>query len=263
MSIMIPHGRCLNGCNTPCKCNCRTGPQGPQGEPGPVGPMGPQGPKGDTGASGPVGPVGPQGPKGDTGAAGPVGPVGPQGPKGDTGAAGPVGPVGPQGPKGDTGAAGPAGPGVTPAYFNAVTNGGAQTVEPDANVSFRLAYQSGDFTFTPGGTTVTVNTAGIYRFDYTLTLRPSIIEGFPSQAINAAYAVAINGMENPLSFFGERLEGLTGTERIPLSGSFLANVPAGATISLRNMSATADNLAGTGVDNQAINQCSLLIERIG
>ncbi len=70
---------------------------------------------------------------------------------------------GPQGPEGPTGPQGPAGPGVLPVYFNAITNGGNQTVMPGSDVTFTLAYQSGDFSLTPNTAAITVGTAGIYR----------------------------------------------------------------------------------------------------
>ena len=149
---------------------------------------------------------------------------------------------GPQGVPGAPGPAGPAGPGVAPSYFQAVTNGGAQDVAPQGEVAFLLSYQSGDFSFTPNTTTVTVHTAGVYRVDYTVMLRPA------NGLINAAYAVAINGMEHPLSFFGLYADTRNDTERAALTGMFIAAIPAGATVALRNMSANEDHLAGTGVD---------------
>ena len=257
------------------------GPTGPQGAPGATGSTGPTGPQGMVGATGPIGPqgtmgaTGPTGPQGTMGATGPTGPqgmvgaTGPTGPQGMVGATGPTGPQGMMGvtgstgaqgvagPQGNTGATGPTGPGVEPAYFNAVYNGGGQQVAPEAAVPFLLAYQSGDFTFTPGSSVITVDTPGIYRIDYEVMLRPS--DGM----INAAYAVAINGIENPLSFFGSFSSELADTERVVLSGFFIASIPAGATVSLRNKSSTADNLAGTGVDNQATNRSSILIQKIG
>lgn len=187
---------------------------------------------------GPQGPVGPQGP---------IGPIGPAGPQGLAGATGATGPTGPQGP---TGA------GVEPSYFNACANGGAQDVPPGGEVTFQTAYQSGDFVFSPDTSTITVNTAGDYRVDYALTLRPE------DGTVNAAYAVAINGVENPFSFAGVRITGLSDGERIELTGAFLASIPAGAAVTLRSKAATINHLAGAGVNNQAVNRSAILLQRI-
>ena len=230
--------------NRSCCCNCRQGPPGPQGPIGPQGEIGPAGPQGKTG---------PAGPQGKTGPAGPQGTPGPAGPQGTPGPAGPQGTPGPAGPQGKTG---PAGPGVQPAYFNAVMQGGYQDVAPEGNVNFLLAFQSGDFSFTPNTAEITVHTGGIYRIDYALLIRPA------TGLLNIAYAVAINGLENPLSFFGTYANTLAGTERLEVSGMFITSIPAGATVTLRNKSSTADYLAGTGIDNQAVNHASILLQRI-
>lgn len=124
-------------------------------------------------------------------------------------------------------------------------------------MEFLLAYQSGDFTSVPNTSAITVNTAGIYCIDYAVVLRPN--EGI----INAAYAVAINGLENPLSFLGKYAEGLENTERVALTGMFITSIPAGATVTLRNKSSTVNFLAGTGVDNQTTDRSSILLQRIG
>lgn len=181
---------------------------------------------------------------------------GPQGPEGPTGPQGEPGPAGLQGATGPTGPQGPAGPGVLPVYFNAITNGGNQTVMPGSDVTFTLAYQSGDFSLTPNTAAITVGTAGIYRIDYSLLLRPT--EGL----LNAAYAVTIDGVESPLSFFGLYAQGLPETERRQLAGMFIASIPAGAVVTLRNKSATEDILQGSGVDNQAVNRASILLQKI-
>ena len=242
------------------------GPVGPRGEAGPQGDTGPQGPAGPKGDTGPQGEVGPQGPVGPRGEAGPQGEVGPQGPVGPRGEAGPQGDIGPQGPagprgeagpqgevgpRGEAGPQGPAGIGLQPAYFN-----GFQDISPEGNVSFLLAYQSGEFSFTPNTSEITVNKEGVYRIDYSLLVRP--VTGL----LNTAFAVAINGTENPLSFFGTYSDKLTTTDRIEITGMFITAIPAGATVVLRNKSSTEDYLAGTGIDNQAVNQASILIQRI-
>ena len=215
-----------------CNCCCR-GPMGPQGEPGPIGPQG---------KPGPIGPVGPQGEPG------PIGPVGPQGEPGLQG---------PMGPQGEAGLQGPMGPGIQPAYFNAVMQGGFQNVPPEGEINFLLAFQSGDFSFIPNTPEIIVNTGGVYRIDYSLLVRPAF------GLLNVAYAVAINGLENPLSFFGSYYGQLTNTERAELTGMFITSIAAGSTVTLRNKSSSEDYLAGTGIDNQAVNHASILLQRIG
>lgn len=175
------------------------------------------------------------------------------------GPAGPPGPMGPQGPIGPQGEAGPPGApgsGVQPAYFNGVMQGGFQTVPPEGDVNFLLAYQSGDFPFTPNTAEIIVNTEGVYRIDYSLLVRPA------SRLLNIAYAVAINGLENPLSFFGIYSDELTSTERAGITGMFITAISAGSTVTLRNKSSTEDFLAGTGIDHQAVNHAVILLQRI-
>ncbi len=206
-----------------CNCCCQ-GSVGPQGEPGLPGATGPAGPQGEPGLPGATGPAGPQGEPGLPGATGPAGPQGE--------------------------------PGTPPAYFNAVMQGGFQTVPPEGNVNFLLAYQSGDFSFRPNTAEIIVNTEGVYRIDYSILVRPA------SGLLNIAYAVAINGLENPLSFFGAYSDEPADTRRAEINGMFITPIAAGSTVTLRNKSATEDYLAGTGIDNQAVNHASIILQRI-
>lgn len=135
--------------------------------------------------------------------------------------------------------------------------GGFQDVAPEGNIRFLLAFQSGDFLFTPNTAEITVLTEGVYRIDYSILVRPA------TGLLNAAYAVAINGLENPLSFFGTYSGEVTSTERAELTGMFITPITAGSTVVLRNKSSTADYLAGTGIDNQAVNHAAILLQRIG
>ena len=123
-------------------------------------------------------------------------------------------------------------------------------------VSSVIPTQSGDFSFTPNTTEITVNTAGVYRIDYSLLVRPA------AGQLNIAYAVAINGLENPLSFFGTYSSGLADTQRTEVTGMFIASIAAGSTVALRNKSSTTDYLAGTGIDHQAVNHAAILLQRI-
>lgn len=133
---------------------------------------------------------------------------------------------------------------------------GFQNVPPEGNVNFLLAFQSGDFSFIPNTAEIIVNTGGVYRIDYSVLIRPA------AGLINTAYAVAVNSLENPLSFFGAFSEELAKTERLQLTGMFITEIAAGSTVVLRNKSSNTDYLAGTGIDNQAVNHASILIQRI-
>jgi hypothetical protein len=145
---------------------------------------------------------------------------------------------------------------ITPAFFNAVYNGGNQDVAPEGEVCFLQAYQTGDFKFTPNCPVITCNTPGIYRIDYALTLRPSVGQ------VNAAYAVAICGEEHPFSCFGCYAEGLADEERQELYGSFLTNLTAGETLVLKNKSNTCNHLSSCTPATQTVNRASILIQRI-
>jgi|GEM_PF-2539016 len=202
------------------------------------------------------GPQGPRGSQGVPGIPGPRGSSGPQGPIGPQGEAGPRGPAGPQGIQGPQGPQGESGPGVEAVYFNAVYIGGLQNVPPNGEVNFLLDYQSGDFEFTRNTSTIIVKMGGIYRIDYVICVRPVI------GLLNVSYAVDINGTEHPFSFFGIYSDGLADTERLQVTGMFIAEIEADSTVVLINKSSTDDYLVGTGVDNQAINRASILIHRL-
>ncbi|NFA53956.1 hypothetical protein FDE92_14445 [Clostridium botulinum] len=57
-------------------------------------------------------------------------------------------------------------------------------------------------------------------------------------------------------------DGLADIERCELFGTFIASIPAGATITLKNKSATEYILVGTGIDNQAINRSAIILQKI-
>ncbi len=277
-----------NECNRSCCCRCCQGPAGPCraagrawfarscGTAGRNRPSGSGGTERRDGAAGRSRPPGPGGTERRDGAAGRNrsarpgrttrrnGRTGrsrterrsrPSGPGGTERRNRPKGRYGP-GEAGPRGEPGPIGPGIQPVYFNAVMQGGFQTVAPEDNVRFLLAFQSGDFSFTPNTSEITVNTEGIYRIDYTLLIRPA------AGLENIAYAVAINGVENPLSFFGIYSDDAVNTERAELTGMFITSITAGSTVVLRNKSSSADYLAGTGIDNQAVNHAAILLQRI-
>ncbi|MCI9176518.1 MAG: hypothetical protein HFH49_16635 [Lachnospiraceae bacterium] len=65
-----------------------------------------------------------------------------------------------------------------------------------------------------------------------------------------------------MSFFGAYSDKLTTADRPAISGMFLTSIAAGSTVVLRNKSSTEDYLAGTGIDHQAVNHASILLQKI-
>lgn len=138
-----------------------------------------------------IGPVGPQGPAGATGATGPAGATGATGPAGPIGSTGPVGPQGPAGPSlgvlfltdtdyGNTRNF------ATAAGALALVNGAFTDTSPDLS-----------FTHAPGYTIITVQTAGIYEFEYHATYRatdanPDILDLFTFFAVSGGGSAACN-----------------------------------------------------------------------
>ncbi|MDR0949228.1 MAG: hypothetical protein LBM69_06915 [Lachnospiraceae bacterium] len=145
---------------------------------------------------------------------------------------------------------------IAPAFFNAVYNGGAQDVPCDGEVTFLLSYQSGDFQFIPNSTAITVTIPGVYRIDYSLTLRPTIGQ------VNAVYAILINGEPHPFSFFGTYCDGMGEQELITLRGSFLTDLLADEVVTLCNKSNTCNHLTSATPCSQSINRAAIMIQRV-
>jgi hypothetical protein len=181
--------------------NGETGPTGTTGFTGPLGPTGHTGRKGPTGATGAVGDQGPQGIQGD------VGPQGDIGPQGDTGSQGDIGPQGDTGLQGNTGVTGVTGvtgiqgvTGATGADGMTVMNGAtgatglmgvtgvtgatgstaglseyayiyslsSSTLNSGDSVPFDVATKTGGIAFTNGGSTITINDAGVYFITFSV-----------------------------------------------------------------------------------------------
>lgn len=205
-----------------------TGPTGPQGYPGPDGTTGPTGPTGATGATGATGPTGPTGATGPTGPTGATGVTGPTGPTGATGPTGPTGPSGDAGaagtpatlsvgtvttgnpgtdaqvvnsgteqnavfdftiPKGDTGQAPPVS--LLSAYSTPVQNGtdGSPLIFDKTGLSY-----GSDISHTPGSTTFTINTPGVYAVAFQGSFSPADGSTFPQ---NVGVSLTQNGTVVP------------------------------------------------------------------
>lgn len=153
----------------------------PCGITGPTGPTGAQGP---TGATGPIGSQGIQGLRGATGATGTTGATGPQGAQGLRGATGPTGPTGATGATGATGVAALGAYGTFASTTPRVIALGG-TIPLDANLS-----TASDLSFTPGSSSVTVLTAGVYQVVY--SVRSTL-------GLGSAISLLVNGIAVPNS----------------------------------------------------------------
>jgi len=212
-----------------------TGPVGPTGATGSVGAtgdIGPQGLQGITGTTGATGPAGATGSVGATGATGPTGATGATGGTGATGADGVQGLPGVTGPTGDagpTGATGPTGPtGATGAglsdfgYVYELATIADATVVGGADFVLSNNGPLSGITHTPGTTTITVATAGIYEVTYSTSI---------TAGIGAALAVAVNGAVDASTNINV-LAAVGGIE-----GKALLTLAAGDVVTLRNNSA--------------------------
>lgn len=144
-----------------------------------------------------IGPVGPQGPAGATGATGAAGPAGPAGATGATGPAGPIGATGPVGPQG------PAGPSLGVLFLTDTDYGNTRNFATAAgalalvNGAFTDTSPDLSFTHAPGYTIITVQTTGIYEFEYQATYRatdanPDILDLFTFFAVSGGGSAACN-----------------------------------------------------------------------
>lgn len=204
-----------------------TGAIGPTGAVGLTGAVGPTGAVGATGAVGPSGAVGDTGAVGPTGAVGDTGAVGPTGAVGDTGAVGPTGAVGATGPVGPAGAVGLIGPTgglgtLDFGYTYHLATIADSVVVGGADVIFSNNGPQLGVTHTPGTTTVTIATSGVYQIEYNVSI---------TSGVGSDLAIAVNGTVDPST----PISALVATGEV--SGSVLLFLLAGDVITLRNNSA--------------------------
>ena len=232
-----------------------TGAVGPAGVAGLVGAIGPQGVAGLVGAIGVEGIAGIVGQTGTQGIAGAVGLAGVQGIQGIAGLAGEIGPqgvagiVGEQGTIGLTGAIGlPGLPGaIGVGEYAYIYNVSAETVAVNDDVDFDLNGPiTPGITHAPGSTTIGVATAGVYE----ITWSASGVE--PNQ-----FALVVNGAPLLSSLYGSG----AGTQQN--NGQVIVDLPAGSTLSLRNLlSAAAVTLQTLAGGTQPNVNASILIRQL-
>ncbi|MBV7277006.1 collagen-like protein, partial [Clostridium sp. PL3] len=191
------------------------------GATGATGDTGATGATGDTGATGATGDTGATGATGDTGATGATGDTGATGATGDTGATGATGDTGATGATGDTGATG-AGLAASGYVYELATIADS-TVVGGADVPFSNNGPLIGITHTPGTTTITVASAGVYQINYNISI---------TAGVGAQVAIAVNGTVDAST----PITALVATGE--MSGSAILTLAAGDVITLRNNSAT-------------------------
>ena len=131
-----------------------------------------------------TGPTGPTGATGATGDTGPTGPTGPAGTDGVAGLVGAIGDIGPTGDTGDTGDTGPTGTAIAGSYGTFISDT-SKIIAFGGNVSLdAILDTSSGLTFTAGGSTVTVQNAGVYHIVYSVV---TVI------SVGATFSLMING----------------------------------------------------------------------
>jgi hypothetical protein len=171
---------------------------------------------------------------------GPQGPQGVQGPQGNQGLQGTQGSQGDQGQQGDQGPAGPVG---QPNYASCVSNAQA-TVSPGNNIPIPTCTSAVGFTLNTSSNTITVDSSGVYRIDFTVMANP-----YPSQAA-VAFGPAVNGVEVPDAGCWEaNYENYEGDDT-PCAGEAMVQLPASSSLSLQsetdgNIVINPENFDGT------------------
>jgi hypothetical protein len=214
-----------------------------------VGATGPTGPTGSTG----VGVTGPTGATG-IGITGPTGATG-GGITGPTGATG-VGITGPTGSTG-VGVTGPTGPGFAPSFIQVVRNDMSIVIDPGNFVTYNdlFAFSTPDFTFLPGGSTITINTPGTYEVKFLLN--------FSENPVSASFGLILGG-----GVTGTAIQyniSTTGQGLTQMIGFPIINVPvAGGTVSIQNSGDTTHTLNILAEDGGITGvAATLFLERIG
>ncbi|WP_241243168.1 collagen-like protein [Paenibacillus whitsoniae] len=157
------------------------------------------------------------------------------------------------GATGETGATGATGPSPIPSY-GYVFNTGAQTVNAGADVIFSTnGPLVGGVAHVAGTAAITVTVAGDYLNQYEVTT------GLQGGNQPTAYAVVVNGTVQASTVYGDQTNGANFANT--LVGSSILTIPAGATLTLRNVGASADILP-TVIDGATIVNASIRLVKV-
>lgn len=140
--------------------------------------------------------------------------------------------------------------------YNLTTGLGTPTIAAGADVPFSNNGILNNVTHTPGATAVSLPLVG----DYEVIYQVNALGGVAS--LLAAFGIAVNGVVVPGSVFANSVVGVGVSSQV--NGSAIIRVPAGATITLRNVSGVAVPLTNTLIGGLTpFNNASLTVKKLG
>ncbi|EJS10172.1 hypothetical protein IKS_05991, partial [Bacillus cereus VDM062] len=166
---------------------------------------------------------------------------------GPTGLTGSTGVTGPTGPTGETGVTGPTGSFVS--NFGQVYNNVDQTVLSGQDVLFNLNGILQGILHVVGTSTITINTGGIYNVNFEVLTTTNN----PNASLSSAYAITINGVVQSASVYGSSVQGGPQNVDMIVPGISTLMIPAGASVTLRNVGNTMDVLPSVEDGSNVIN----------
>ncbi|SDY38858.1 hypothetical protein [Thermoactinomyces sp. DSM 45892] len=138
-----------------------------------------------------------------------------------------------------------------------LSNGIALTIPAGGNVPFSNNGVLNNITHTAGSTNITLPQAGQYEINFQVSVIGALL------GLLAAFAVTVNGTVVPQSTFAINLTGILGLAA-QVSGSVIIDVPANATITLRNVSGVPVPLLETLIGaTTPLSNASMTIKRLG
>lgn len=139
-------------------------------------------------------------------------------------------------------------------YFNASSIGGNQVVSLGRHIIFDLLNnKTSAFDFKSDSDLIIINLSGTYYFSYGLTF---------STPVKAAYAVTINGIEYPFSYFGIVSFSESKHKNIHLEGAFISKINAGSAIKIKNIGVENNILTGIGKFNVEVTRAYIFIAKL-
>ncbi|WP_459501253.1 BclA C-terminal domain-containing protein [Bacillus sp. C1] len=144
---------------------------------------------------------------------------------------------------------------LNPAYGQVYSNH-TQVISTGQDVTFNQNGILNDVSYTPGTSSVNVKRYGHYQVIYQVFTTTQD----PQASLGAAYAITINGVPQPNSIYGNSIQAGPQNLNQQLVGSCILKIPAGATVTLRNVGSTTDVLPASEDGNSVISASLTLVK---